>query len=232
MNGVASHLGLDRPGRAWAVAVLAAASFLACWLLFPAAKAACGCVFLAGLICASCVDLDAMIIPDLYTIGLAVAGVVLSAAVPSLHETGPFLAFNCLRSAAAAALGIAIGSALLLWLSLVAELVLDREVLGFGDVKFLGAIGAFCGWRGAVFSFFGGAVIGALVLTAAELHRRVTRRDTVRLLRVESPAGVTGKLGWSTHFPFGPMLAAAGGLYYIVLHPWVDRYLAHYAALF
>jgi leader peptidase (prepilin peptidase)/N-methyltransferase len=232
MNGIVSLLGLDRPARAWAAGLLSVASLLSCWLLLPAGKAACGSVFLLGLIGGSCVDLDQMILPDLFTIGLAAAGVALSAAVPSLHGDGPFLALNCLRSAAAAALGVAIGSALLLWLGLVCELALGREVLGFGDVKFIGAIGAFCGWQGAVFSFFGGAVIGAAALALAEAHRRLAGEKTVRLLRVESPAGETGGLGWSTHFPFGPMLAAAAGLYYIVLHPWVDRYLAHYAALF
>ena len=232
MKGIASLLGLDRPRRLLAFALATGGTFLACWLEFPAAKAACGCLLMLGLIGASCVDLDQMIIPDLFSIGLAVLGLVLSSAVPSLHAAGPFLAINCLRSVAASALGIAIGSSLLLWLGLLSELALGREVLGFGDVKFLGAIGAFCGWQGAVFSFFGGAVIGALALSAAELHRRISGGETVRLLRVETPAGEVGKLGLSTHFPFGPMLAAAAGLYFLALHPWADAYLARYLALF
>lgn len=232
MNGIAILLGLGRPGRAWAFALVTAGTFLACWLEFPAAKAACGCVLMLGLVGATCVDLDQMVIPDLFTVGLAVAGVILSAAVPSLHGAGPPVAFNCLRSAASSALGVAIGSSLPLWAGLLSELALGREVLGFGDVKFLGAIGAFCGWQGAVFSFFGGALIGALALAAAELHRRISGGGTVRLLRVETPSGEVGKLGLSTHFPFGPMIAAAAGLYFLALHPWADGYLARYIALF
>jgi len=232
MKGFASLLGLNRRGRAWAFALLTAASFLACWTAFPPAKAACGCVFLLGLICASCIDLDEMIIPDLFTIGLAVVGVALSVAAPSLHEPARYSAFACLRSGAAATLGLALGSALGLWLALLGELVLRKEVLGFGDVKFLGAIGAFCGWQGAVFSVFGGALVGALVLTAVHLYRRIAGGGGRPLLRLESPGGETGQIGWGAQFPFGPMLAVAGGLYFLALHPWVDRYLDQYRVLF
>jgi leader peptidase (prepilin peptidase)/N-methyltransferase len=43
------------------------------------------------------------------------------------------------------------------------ELVLPREAMGLGDVKFMAAIGAFIGWQGAIFSFFASACIGSLV---------------------------------------------------------------------
>lgn len=45
----------------------------------------------------------------------------------------------------------------------VTEVILPREAMGFGDVKFLACIGAFLGWKGALFSLFGGSVIGALI---------------------------------------------------------------------
>ncbi|MDV7398970.1 prepilin peptidase, partial [Arthrospira platensis SPKY1] len=61
-------------------------------------------------------------------------------------------------------IGGLIGSALLLWIALGAEAILRKEAMGFGDVKLLGAIGAFCGWQGAVFAIFGGAVLGMLGL--------------------------------------------------------------------
>ena len=44
-----------------------------------------------------------------------------------------------------------------------AEVILPREAMGFGDVKFLACIGAFLGWKGVLFSLFGGAVVGAVV---------------------------------------------------------------------
>ena len=233
MKASALLLGLDRPRRAWAFALLTGGGFLACWLLFPAAKAACGCVFLLGMIAGSCVDFDRMVIPDLFTVGLALTGIALSFAVPALHGLGAFGLFNCLRSGAAALLGRGsrFGPSDSGW-AFLGELVLDREVLGFGDVKFLGAIGAFCGWQGAVFSLFGGALVGALALALGELHRRVVGGKAVRLFRVESPGGETSGVGWGAHFPFGPMLAIAGGIYFLMLHPCVDRYLAQYKVLF
>ena len=221
-----------RSGRALAIELLTGAAFAACWVAFPAAKAACGFVLLAGLIGASCVDLDQMIIPDLFTIGLALAGLVLSAAVPALHGMGAPSALSCLRSVAAAMLGMAVGSSLALWISLVGEWLLGKELLGFGDVKFLGAIGAFCGWQGAVFSVFGGAVVGALALIAAEAVRRLAGDARVQLFRVESPGGGNGRIGWNAHFPFGPMLAAAAAAYFLAAHPWADRYLGRYLVLF
>src|SRR6185436_11128411 len=43
------------------------------------------------------------------------------------------------------------------------ELILPREAMGLGDVKFMAAMGAFLGWQGAIFSFFASACIGSVV---------------------------------------------------------------------
>lgn len=68
----------------------------------------------------------------------------------------------------------------------VRELEIPREAMGRGDLKFLAAIGAFLGWRGALFSIFAGSVIGSLVgLGTLIIGRRV----------------------WSAKLPFGPYLA-------------------------
>jgi leader peptidase (prepilin peptidase)/N-methyltransferase len=227
-------LATRRPGsrRAAILEFLGAVVVLACWRLFPPAQAAAGSVFALGLIGASVIDLDHMIIPDFFSIGLAGAGVILSFCVPALHRMGPFSAEHCLRSGAAALLGVALGSALPLWFGLVGERVLQKEVIGFGDVKFLGAIGAFCGWQGAVFSLFGGAVVGAGALLLAALHERLAPGRSAQLFRLESAEGQSARVGWGIQFPFGPMLATAAGLYFFALHPWVDGYLARYQALF
>jgi len=212
--------------------LLMALCVVACFLLFPPAKALCGCVFLASLVWASAIDLRLMIIPDLFTVGLAAAGVVLSLLVPALHGLGPFSVFACLRSGAAAVLGLALGSALGLWIGIGGEMILGKEVLGFGDVKFLGAIGAFCGWQGAVFAVFGGAVFGAVALAAAAVYGAAAGKRARPLFRLESPDGAACGVGWGARFPFGPMLAAAAAAYFLALHPWVDRQLAGYQALF
>ena len=205
---------------------------LLCWLLFPAGKAACGGCFLCVLMAASVIDLDHMIIPDLFSVGLAVAGVVLSALVPSLHGAAAASLWTCLRSGASALLGAAVGSSILLWFSIIGELVLGREVMGFGDVKFVGAIGAFCGWQGAVFAIFGGAALGAVALLVCGAFRLCAGGGGMLLFRRPASASRNGRVAWGVPFPFGPMLAGAAALYFLALHPVVDGYLAQYQALF
>jgi leader peptidase (prepilin peptidase) / N-methyltransferase len=66
------------------------------------------------------------------------------------------------------------------------ELVIPREAMGRGDLKFLAAIGAFLGWRAVLFSLFAGSLVGSIV-------------GLVTL--------VVGKRVWSAKLPFGPYLA-------------------------
>ena len=51
----------------------------------PPAVALCGWIFLGSIVCATYIDLDHMIIPDAFTIGLAIEGLVLSGLFPALH---------------------------------------------------------------------------------------------------------------------------------------------------
>ncbi len=66
------------------------------------------------------------------------------------------------------------------------ELVIPREAMGRGDLKFLAAIGAFLGWRAVLFSLFAGSLLGSIV-------------GLITL--------VVGKPVWSAKLPFGPYLA-------------------------
>jgi leader peptidase (prepilin peptidase) / N-methyltransferase len=207
------------------VELLTALLFLACWLLYPPALALCGWVFLSGLIAATFIDLDHLMIPDEFTLGLGVLGVLLSCAVPALHaQYGGFFALDSFRSGAIALEGMLIGSGLVLWIALLAGAVLKKEAMGLGDVKFAGAIGAFCGWHGAVFALFGGAVVGTVWLALALVGRRVVRR----------PAAATGEdsLSFGSRLPFGPMLAVAGALYFLVLRGPVDAWFDRFTLLF
>jgi leader peptidase (prepilin peptidase) / N-methyltransferase len=224
------------------VEALTAALFLACWLLFPHAKALCGMVLCAALVAATFIDLDHMIIPDAFTLWLGVVGLLLSFAVPVLHgQRHELFIIASLRSSVDGLLGLLVGSGLVLWIALIAEAVLKKEAMGFGDVKFVGAIGAFTGWHGAVAAVFGGALLGTVWFAGALLWQGLFRRSAT------APAPTAGAtadapapadrpdparpVGFGVHVPFGPMLAAGALLYFLFAHVWVDAYFATIAEL-
>jgi leader peptidase (prepilin peptidase)/N-methyltransferase len=216
------------------VELLTAGLFLACWLTFPPAVAAVGWVFVACLVCATFIDLDHMIIPDVFTLGLGVLGVLLSSLVPALHgQQHEFFALASLRSATVSLQGLLVGSGLVLWIALLAEFVFKKEAMGFGDVKFVGAIGAFTGWQGAVTSVFGGAVVGTLWFLIALIWQKIAGRSSApAALKSETPEGEPAALGFGVQVPFGPMLAIAAVLYFLVFRGFVDAWFAQFGELF
>ncbi|MDO8543791.1 MAG: prepilin peptidase [Opitutaceae bacterium] len=215
------------------VELLTALLFAACWLMFPPVVALCGWIFLSCLIAATFIDLDHMIIPDAFTVGLAVVGVLLSFVVPAVHGfRGDYYLFDSLRSGGAAVQGVLIGSGLVLWIALLAEAILKKEAMGFGDVKFVGAIGAFCGWQGAVFSIFGGAVVGTVWFIVALVWEKIAGKPAPVAPPTETAEGEPAPLAFGAHVPFGPMLAIAGALYFLVFRGPALAWLAEIAPLF
>ena len=216
------------------VETLTGALFLCAWLQHPPAKAVVGMLFLSLLVVAFFIDLDHMIIPDGCTIGGAIVGVALALFVPALHGFGgeEFYVLGSLRSGAAAIIGLLIGSALVLWIALLAETILRKEAMGFGDVKFLGMIGAFCGWQGAIFTVFGGAIVGTIWITLSLIWQKAFGRSAPVAPPAETPDGETTELKMGAHVPFGPMLAIAAALYFLFAEPYVLAHFAEYAALF
>jgi leader peptidase (prepilin peptidase)/N-methyltransferase len=276
LRGKCKNCGAPISPRYFAVELLTGLAFLACWLAFghqSAGVALVYAIFLAGLIVATFIDFEHFIIPDEITLGGAVAGLVLSIALPQLHGTAQ-------RSEGAvwSIVGIAVGggivyavlrmgkilfgrqkvklaeetkivfteTALVLpdqeipyeeifyrqtdeivlqarTLELIdrgycdvklrlsphqlkigdeeispetvphleavcSELVLPREAMGLGDVKFMAGIGAFLGWKGAVFSLMASSLIGSVVGVALIIAR---------------------KREWSSRMPYGPYIALA-----------------------
>ena len=80
--------------------------------------------------------------------------------------------------------------------------------MGFGDVKLMGAIGAFFGWKSIIFILFTSSLIGSLV--------------GIFLILI-------GKNELSSRIPYGPYIAIGailwmfGGYYYVV--NWVNHML-------
>ena len=89
------------------------------------------------------------------------------------------------------------------WSGVASAVVVPREAMGFGDVKFMLTLGAFLGWPGALFSIAAGSVIGAVA--------------GVLLL-------ANGRLEAAGRIPFGPYLAA-GALLWIAAGPAVVGWL-------
>jgi leader peptidase (prepilin peptidase)/N-methyltransferase len=81
--------------------------------------------------------------------------------------------------------------------------VVPREAMGFGDVKFMLTLGAFLGWPGALFSIAAGSVIGAVAGVLLLAFRRLDEAGRI---------------------PFGPYLAA-GALLWVAAGPVVLGWL-------
>lgn len=69
----------------------------------------------------------------------------------------------------------------------MSSVVIPREAMGFGDVKFMACIGAFLGWQAVLFTLFAASIVGSVVGLAG-------------LFLARDRAGV--------RIPFGPFLAA------------------------
>jgi len=135
----------------------------------------------SGLVLGSFVDLDHLIIPDRVTIGGMATGLVFSTLFPRLHGADAWL-----HGLSRAVLGMGVGLAVLWIIAELGRLVFKKEAMGLGDVKLLGAIGAYLGWPSVVFtlvlSSFTGSIVGiALILL--------------------------GGREWQSRIPYGPFLA-------------------------
>ncbi len=242
LRGRARCCGRPFSVRYPAVELLTALVFLVCALEFGPGKALGAMLFASMLIAASFIDIDHMIIPDRFSIGGAVVGVVLSVLVPSLHgytapaSVDPALGHLLagLQAGIDSVLGMFVGSALVLWIALLAEKILRKEAMGFGDVKLLGCIGAFLGWKGAVCAVFGGAVLGVIATVLWLPFRRsapAAAGPAAAAPAGEEPSGEESPGLMGMPVPFGPMLSAAGLLYLFWAHPYVDAYFGEIAAV-
>jgi leader peptidase (prepilin peptidase)/N-methyltransferase len=146
-------------------------------------------VFFSLLVPIVFIDIDHRIIPDELSLGGLAAGILLS-----------FLPGGDWKGALA---GVALGGGILFVTAAVYHKVTGIEGLGGGDVKLLAMIGAFLGWRGALFTIFFGSLLGV----AGGL---VAMRK--------------GDEGLKTAIPYGPYLCAAA-LFARFLGDFVWRFL-------
>ena len=106
------------------------------------------------LICALIIDYRLKIIPNRLNLSLFEIGLVLTF-IQGITNIN--IAIDML-------LGMCVGGGIFLFITLVGGLIAGKEAMGFGDVKLMGALGLFFGWRTIIIvsliAFLLGAIIG------------------------------------------------------------------------
>jgi len=168
LQGRCRKCGARIPFRYPMVELLTAAAFFcAFWFLGASLAAVKFSVYGAILITLIFSDLEERILPDEFTIGGAILGVVFAFFV---HLDWGLMAMvlHSARSQALVSAAESAFSALLcagaLWLvAFLYQKVRHREGLGLGDVKMVAMIGAFVGTQTALLTLIAGSLLGALV---------------------------------------------------------------------
>lgn len=123
---------------------------------------------ISGLVVGTFIDFEYMIIPDRVTLGGIVAGLIFSVAVPELQGKETHLA-----GFISSVIGLVVGWGSLWLVAIIGKAIFKKDAMGFGDVKLMGAIGAFFGWQSVLFvimvsSLFGAVIGGVLVIAGKE----------------------------------------------------------------
>ncbi len=92
---------------------------------------------------------------------------------------------------------------------LTSQVVLPREAMGQGDVKFMAMVGTFLGWSGVAFSLLASALLGSVVGVGLIAARR---------------------RAWSSRIPYGPYIAVAAMVWVLAGDAILDWYLSAPAA--
>jgi leader peptidase (prepilin peptidase)/N-methyltransferase len=128
------------------------------WAFGPAGLAWAGAGLAFVLAWASFIDIDRMILPDILTLGLLLAGLCLSAseAAPSLTDR---------------LIGAIAGYVSLATLEIIYRHIRRREGLGRGDAKLLAAGGAWLGWSALPFICLAASLAGILFFLLESIIR-------------------------------------------------------------
>lgn len=146
-------------------------------------------IVMAGLVVATFIDFEHYIIPDRISLGGIALGLVLSFIFPVLHVYGVIVpTLTHWEGLLQSAIGVAAGAGTLWVVSVIGKMIFKKDAMGLGDVKLLGAIGAFLGWRAVIFTIIASSFIGSIV--------------GIILI-------IIGNRAWQSRIPYGPYLAFA-----------------------
>ncbi|MGA2401374.1 MAG: prepilin peptidase [Syntrophobacteraceae bacterium] len=107
-------------------------------------------IFCSLLLIIAMIDLDTGIIPDILSLPGIVLGLALSFFTPRLSWWDSLL-------------GIILGGGIFYLIATLYTLIRRKEGLGGGDIKLLGMIGAFLGWKGVAFTILISSVSGTII---------------------------------------------------------------------
>ena len=107
-------------------------------------------VFATILLGIALTDAEHYIIPDEFSLGGVVIGVLLSLLPGGITPL-------------ASALGAAVGFVLLWLIAVLGEKAFRKPAMGGGDIKMMAMIGAFVGWQGVLLTVFLGSLLGAVI---------------------------------------------------------------------
>ncbi len=136
-------------------------------------------LFAAALVTITFIDLDHQIIPDVISLPGIVIGFICSFLIPWVSWIDSLL-------------GIVIGGGILLLIAWLYAKLAGREGMGGGDIKFLGMLGAFLGWKAILPVVFISSLVGTFVGVPLMLLQKSDSRLAI---------------------PFGPFLAFAALVY-------------------
>ena len=243
LRGRARCCGAKFSFRYSAIELITACVFLCMALCLPLPKALFGAVFASIMIVCTFIDADTLSLPDVVTVGGCIAGALISFAFPQVQDAymdGYPYFISMIKSLIVSVVGVAVGSGLLYWIRLCAEVLFKREAMGEGDVVLIGCIGAFCGWQGALFAIFGGSVIGCVLvvpymLFKAALEKCGLSKSGAKEGKEEAKNTNEGALSADESeddgmIPFGPWLCMGGLIYYMFLSDFVREYLTSFAS--
>ena len=215
LRGRAACCGRKISLRYPCVELLTALIFAAVWQFLPATAVVPALLFCALGIVLAFIDWDTMFLPDSVNAVFVLAGVICGAAFPGALGAGTIF-----EGLTASLVGLAAGTLVTFWFRFFASVILRREAMGEGDVVLLGGIGAFLGWKGSIFAFFGSAFVGLAAFALTKIFARTTIKKSERageasLLACEGDAEGAEQIahGAGTAFPFGPWLLVAGAVY-------------------
>ncbi len=151
-------------------------------------------LFSAILITLIASDFEERILPDEFTIGGTVVGLLLAYFVPMRGEFAiillPYAWGPRWISVGEALIGAFVSSGSIWFAGWIYEKIRHREGLGFGDVKMIMMIGAFLGLPSALLTLIGASVVGAF---GGLLYIKLTRQDASTYeLPFGSFLGITG----------------------------------------